>query len=511
MKHLRVVSIGFGLLVGIPWALLAIGGGPVSAVRRTVGDGLSSAVERLVALSELITWCLWLWVLGTIIRQLLFARRLDSIGHSRHHLVTMFVTSLWALALSSRVIPSGVQATEDRVETVGESSRIPMSSPLVPLASIQCSLIAEFMLRRFAEERSRAIRSLGREEEIAPLSKPSGMFWQVLRENATGPQVEGVPLGIGVTGDLVSSPWPIEVRGTSSEDVTSIHDHLEMAVVASGIDVFGANTTEMIQESRGWRTSSGECVQPFALSTSDKESFHRLVRESSVLREVSDPRVVVPGDWVMCVRLLGPVEARWNDNTELEFRKSKALELLAWLVTHPDRPTRVAARTAMWIVDVHSSYFNNVVSDLRASLASFSSNERFDLLERTERDRLVLDNRIVSDADVLRSALHRFRAMTTPETRDALRSALSLVRNLPFSGSDYLWPDPEGITSNLVHLVMSASLEFAEDALGRSDIDGVYFATDKGLKVFPGDEELLSLRAAVSRKASVIVRDGRSG
>lgn len=100
-------------------------------------------------------------------------------------------------------------------------------------------------------------------------------------------------------------------------------------------------------------------------------------------------------------------------------------------------------------------------------------------------------------------SLTRYRDRITDQSRNDLRAALSLVRNLPFSGSDYLWPDPEGITSNLVHLVMSAATEFAEEALDRQDVDDVYFATDKGLKVFPGDEDLLRLRAAVARRTRV--------
>ena len=165
----------------------------------------------------------------------------------------------------------------------------------------------------------------------------------------------------------------------------------------------------------------------------------------------------------------------------------------------------------MWMIDVQSSYFNNVVSELRAVLGVGSDAGRFDLLDRSAQDRLVLDERVVSDADILRHALSRFRQDVTNESRLDLRAALSLVRSLPFAGADYLWPDPEGITSNLVHLVMSASLEYADDALHRGDVDGVYFATDKGLRMFPGDEEMLNLRTLVARQGRPSVHGGRSG
>jgi hypothetical protein len=165
----------------------------------------------------------------------------------------------------------------------------------------------------------------------------------------------------------------------------------------------------------------------------------------------------------------------------------------------------------MWMIDVQSSYFNNVVSELRSVLGSTRFGGGHDLLEKSSQDRLILDERVVSDADILRIALERFRSDATNESRVDLRAALSLVRNLPFTGSDFLWPDPEGVTSNLVHLVMSASIEFAEDAVRRNDVDDVYFATDKGLRMFPGDEELLKLRAAVARRSQSSSRGERSG
>jgi hypothetical protein len=163
------------------------------------------------------------------------------------------------------------------------------------------------------------------------------------------------------------------------------------------------------------------------------------------------------------------------------------------------------------MIDVQSSYFNNVVSELRSVLGSNRFGRGQDLLEKSSQDRLILDERVVSDADILRIALERFRSRATDESRVDLRAALSLVRNLPFAGSDFLWPDPEGVTSNLVHLVMSASVEFAEDAVRRNDVDNVYFATDKGLRMFPGDEELLKLRAAVARQSQSISRGEKSG
>ena len=69
-----------------------------------------------------------------------------------------------------------------------------------------------------------------------------------------------------------------------------------------------------------------------------------------------------------------------------------------------------------------------------------------------------------------------------------------MVREMPFLGADYLWPDPEGITSNIVHTIVCAARIVAEDALDRDDFNEVFFATGQGLKVLRNHEGLISLR-----------------
>ncbi len=513
MKHLRVMLIGMCLLVGIPWVLLTIGGGPIDALNMVQGQTLRSESQRLAALAELATWLAWAWICLSVASQVWALRRSDPVLVGRHRLVVLFAASVWSVlaALRSAPVPS-VGVSEPGVTVVDPEPRHSVPVPMEPLASVQCALIAEYMLRRAAERRMHVVRSMATDHEIVPLSRTSDLFWRslCLRREA-GLRSEGIPVGIDQSGLVVSSNGPVEVQGATADEGRRVSSHLTMSVEALGENWRPNDPTVLVRDTHGWQLETGERLRPFAMSTEDHDSFTRMIHESGVTREVSSPSRVVPGDWLVCVRLLGPIEARWHDDTEVSFRKSKSLELLAWLVTHPDRPTRMSARTAMWMVDVQSSYFNNVVSDLRSVLASASSRDRCDLLEKTSQDRLILDDRVISDADVLRSALGRFRDRITDQSRDELRAALSLVRNLPFTGSDYLWPDPEGITSNLVHLVMSAALEFAEEALDREDIDGVYFATDKGLKVFPGDEELLRLRAAVARRARAPVHGETSG
>jgi len=75
-----------------------------------------------------------------------------------------------------------------------------------------------------------------------------------------------------------------------------------------------------------------------------------------------------------------------------------------------------------------------------------------------------------------------------------LRDVLGLVRGMPFEGTAYLWPDPEGITSELVMLATGLATELAERCLARGDLDGVVWATGQGLRVLPGHEGLIALR-----------------
>jgi hypothetical protein len=72
--------------------------------------------------------------------------------------------------------------------------------------------------------------------------------------------------------------------------------------------------------------------------------------------------------------------------------------------------------------------------------------------------------------------------------------ALAWVRDLPFAGSDYLWPDEEGLTSHAVHLIVSAARHSAEWHLEAGDADAVIAATRAGLRALRGDEDLIDLR-----------------
>ena len=200
-------------------------------------------------------------------------------------------------------------------------------------------------------------------------------------------------------------------------------------------------------------------------------------------------------DYEFMVRVLGEVSVETSSGDLVPFDRGRSQELLAWVITHDERPTRSRAKAAMWDVAVQPTTFANVVSDVRRSLNRvFHEELPCDWIQRGSGDDLVVDERIVSDADVLQRALRRSQGLLPEEVISNLRWPVSLLRGLPFQGEPYRWPDPEGLTSELVILSISAATTLAHAYLDVSDTAGVMWATGQGLRVLPGDEDLIALR-----------------
>ena len=185
-----------------------------------------------------------------------------------------------------------------------------------------------------------------------------------------------------------------------------------------------------------------------------------------------------------------------------KFERSKTLELVTWLVTHRGRASRSAARTALWDLDVRDATFANVVSEARRAMARHVPPPGGDeWLRRTMTDELSLHDEVIADADVVRRRFERARAVGGTEAMALLRPAVELVNELPFTGTGYLWPDAEGITSNLVLLATNVTAEYAKLALAAGDVDGVFWATGRGLRVLAGQEALIALRMRAHAQA----------
>jgi hypothetical protein len=144
---------------------------------------------------------------------------------------------------------------------------------------------------------------------------------------------------------------------------------------------------------------------------------------------------------------------------------------------------------------VADATFTNVVSDIRRTLKQTETLSPLEeWIPRTFSDHLPFHQSIVSDGEVLSKCIDHAQNLPVEAAVAELRRGLELVRDLPFAGTDYLWPDAEGITSQLVMTVITAATMSAELDLNRGKVDGVFWATAQGLKVLGAHEELFALR-----------------
>ncbi|MGA0387801.1 MAG: AfsR/SARP family transcriptional regulator [Ilumatobacteraceae bacterium] len=220
-------------------------------------------------------------------------------------------------------------------------------------------------------------------------------------------------------------------------------------------------------------------------TTSDETQLARVRRDSADY---------VPA-YTYMVRVLGEVAVENADGDTVTFERGRSQELLAWMMTHDERPTRSRAKSAMWEMTVRATTFANVISDIRRTLNQFDNDDSVnDWIQRDVGDDLIVDERVVSDASLLRNALECADGQAPADIISCLRWPVSLLRGLPFQGSVYRWPDPEGLTSELVILATTAAAELSRAYLEIADLSGVMWATGQGLRVLPGDEELIALR-----------------
>ena len=224
------------------------------------------------------------------------------------------------------------------------------------------------------------------------------------------------------------------------------------------------------------RRDSTSC--PVGLTAPEVASLHAVLAAADAPLVVDEPAAddgdSEPGPatppWTLLVRLLGPVDVVDDDGRAAGFERSKALELVAWLTMHRERATRVGARTALWELDVRDATFANVVSEARRAMAR---------LVEPPPDGEWLGPHADRGAAVARRCGRRRRPGAAspgrapgcsrpswPSRRCARPSSWSATCRSP--GTGYLWPDAEGITSNLVLLATSAATELA----GHSPVDG---------------------------------------
>jgi two-component SAPR family response regulator len=249
----------------------------------------------------------------------------------------------------------------------------------------------------------------------------------------------------------------------------------------------------------------GLSLQPVGLEEADVAAVHDLLTAPMVLPPEPLARVtsLTPAErepfveraWALRVGLFGAVEVVSRDGVAAQCERSKAVELVAWLGQHRDRPTRSAARTALWDVEVRDATFANVVSDARRAMArAVAPPEGEEWISRTLTDDLPLHPLVVTDGELLADRVAGAQGRAPLDAIEVLRPGVALLAGMPFAGTGYLWPDAEGSTSSLVLLATSAAIELANHYLTLGDVEGVFWASGQGLKVLSGHEELIALR-----------------
>jgi len=201
-------------------------------------------------------------------------------------------------------------------------------------------------------------------------------------------------------------------------------------------------------------------------------------------------------NWEVVVRMYGYPRVENRTGSTIDFRKRKALELLTWLSINRDRPFRSAARTAMWESNVSDSTFATVVSDMRRGLSELSPHvPPREWAPPTFTDDIVLSDTIVTDVELLSRAWDQFQR--DHSMLSAVVSELSYIRDLPFAGAGYLWPDVDGSTTRFVILGANVAREIAYWSYDNKEWNALTTAVTAGLRLLPGDEELLDLQRLV--------------
>jgi hypothetical protein len=250
---------------------------------------------------------------------------------------------------------------------------------------------------------------------------------------------------------------------------------------------------------------SGVAITPVGCTADEIELIKSLIGEGDVIETWPIERWIDTSQhpaiekaippYTFVASILGRPEVRHTCGKRVDFEKSKSEELVMWLAMHPSQQRRSSARTDMWHAPIKDATFSNITSDVRRSLTVAElPPEGSQWLGVTLTDELPLHLGIVSDVDILRSCVDHARRWPEDGGVAVLRHGLGLVRGVPFETCLYIWCDSTGLATDAAVLVVRAAQMMAEMCTEVGDLDGVYWATAKGLLAVPGHEDLVAQR-----------------
>ena len=542
MKRIRALAIGTAFLIGIPVCLVAIGLSPLALFAHFTSLRRIMDVELFIrSVASVLLWVVWICGTTNVIIQAVTLKRHGSIEPSDQvfkKVAATFVVALWLFTTHSA--SKGLSR-----EPEAKSSQIQLSEnkpePQDGLHTFVPSAFAIMALLSMIESSHRRKLQLSSSEMYEePVSKKSRMYWSQLlyRASATPlndkiqmhrPTLACVTATMNDNGAITDVPgsWinesavlfiplgkngseavllsigvndQISVQSVNEKSADDLALYLNCFLSLSAVHkktvhrgVSNLSSIHISQTHDGWIIEPGGVLfSPFVLNGSEAESIRSLQNDLSkpLVRKPIDFNISRIADWRICVRIMGPVEIANRSWETLRFERSKSAELLTWLVMHRDRPTRVAARTALWGISIEDSTFNNVVSGVRKVINQNGKN----LLGRENNDVLRVGFEVVTDVEILEAAIAKAKLYGGDEEFLMLRDALDLVRDLPFAGEDFVWADTEGITSNVVLTIITGALMLSDFYMSRQDINGVFWATGQGLKALRGHEALIAIR-----------------
>jgi hypothetical protein len=542
MKHLRTLAIGAAFLIGIPGCLIAIGLSPLALFAHLSSFHQIMDVELFIrSVASVVLWVVWIFGTTNVIIQAVTLKRYGIIEPSDHVLrkaAATFVVALWLVTTHS-ASKSVSREHEDKSSQVELSVTRQESQNgyqiLIPSAFAIMSLLS---MIESSHRRKLQLSSSGMYD--VPASKKSRMYWSQLLYRASYAPLNGkfqvqtpkptcvvatmnengaitdvpesgisesavliIPLGRNGVETVLLSIGENDQISIHSMDEKSADDlalylncFLSLSVVHKKTVHRGVSDSSSIhisQTSDGWKIERGGVLfSPFVMHGSEAESLRLLQNDLSqpLVHKPIDFNTSRIADWRICVRIMGPVEIADRGWETLRFERSKSAELLTWLVMHRDRPTRVAARTALWGISIEDSTFNNVVSGVRKVINQNGRN----LLGKENNDVFRVGFEVVTDVEILEAAIGKAKLNGGDDDFLMLKEALELVRDLPFAGEDFVWADTEGITSNVVLTIITGALMLSDFYMSRQDLNGVFWATGQGLKALRGHEALIAVR-----------------
>jgi hypothetical protein len=522
MKLIRVLTVGTAFLFGIPLGLSTYGLSPIAlfshfATLRQIMD-----VELLVrSCISVLLWAVWIYGASCVVYQAVSFKKHGSIEPSERFFAksaAAFVVTLWLLTSQSTSKSLNQESAVDRsqveISTSTQASRNAHQS-LIPSAFAVMALLS---MIEGSHRRKLQLSVSGMYDE--PVSNGSRLFWSKLRFQASdfSQRREFIQVPESATYESAVLTIPIGMNGeetvflsigvndqislNSPDDVCSEEFGLYLNCCLSSSNVLvktvnrGTSDSSSVcisQTNDGWRIGSGGALfSPFVMRREEAETFQSLQKDLAkpLVNRSDDYNISRIGDWQICVRIMGPVEVATRSWETLRFERSKSAELLTWLVMHRERPTRIAARTALWEVSIEDSSFNNVVSGVRRAINQNGQN----LLGKESNDVFIIGSEVITDVEILQIAIENAEIKGGDQDFLALRKALELVRDLPFAGENFVWADTEGITSNVVLTIITGALLLSDFYMSQQDLSGVFWATGQGLKALRGHEALIALR-----------------